>query len=282
MPRVTALGETDGQLARDPDARAARLPARRVRGGPGRAGRRAPGAGAGAARAATCPGWPARAAGSRPAAGTAPARWRWPAAGRPGAGRAAALPLVRARRGRVPLPACGGAPAAGRRGRRRPDRRGAGPGVPGQPVRRSGGGAPVLAAVPARPALVVATPGAEPAGRRRLRRGAAARRLGAAGAGPTCGWPRRPCAAGWRRPRWCVPHADGGRVVVMADAAEPVVQALVRWDPAGHAAAELAGRAEVGFPPAVRMAAVEGSAGRGGRGAGRAGRRPVAAATSAR
>jgi primosomal protein N' (replication factor Y) len=32
----------------------------------------------------------------------------------------------------------------------------------------------------------------------------------------------------------------------------------VRWDPAGHAAAELAGRAEVGFPPAVRMAAVEG------------------------
>ena len=52
----------------------------------------------------------------------------------------------------------------------------------------------------------------------------------------------------------------GGRVVVMADAAEPVVQALVRWDPAGHAAAELAARAEVGFPPAVRMAAVEGSA----------------------
>ena len=57
-----------------------------------------------------------------------------------------------------------------------------------------------------------------------------------------------------------MPHSDGGRVVVMADAAEPVVQALVRWDPAGHAAAELAGRAEVGFPPAVRMAAVEGSA----------------------
>jgi primosomal protein N' (replication factor Y) (superfamily II helicase) len=47
-------------------------------------------------------------------------------------------------------------------------------------------------------------------------------------------------------------------VVFMADTGLPVVQALVRWDPAGHAAAELAGRAEVGFPPAVRMASVEG------------------------
>jgi primosomal protein N' (replication factor Y) len=37
------------------------------------------------------------------------------------------------------------------------------------------------------------------------------------------------------------------------------VQALVRWDPAWHASVELAARAEVGFPPAVRMAAVEGT-----------------------
>jgi primosomal protein N' (replication factor Y) len=36
------------------------------------------------------------------------------------------------------------------------------------------------------------------------------------------------------------------------------VQALVRWDPAGAAARELADRTEVGFPPAVRMASVEG------------------------
>jgi primosomal protein N' (replication factor Y) len=57
-----------------------------------------------------------------------------------------------------------------------------------------------------------------------------------------------------------VPHTDGGRVVVMAEAAESAVQALVRWDPAGFAAGELASRAEVGFPPAVRMAAVEGAA----------------------
>ena len=34
----------------------------------------------------------------------------------------------------------------------------------------------------------------------------------------------------------------------MADGALPPVQALVRWDPVGHAAAELAARAEVGLP----------------------------------
>ncbi|MDQ2790629.1 MAG: primosome assembly protein PriA, partial [Actinomycetota bacterium] len=32
-----------------------------------------------------------------------------------------------------------------------------------------------------------------------------------------------------------------------------------RWDPAGHARAELAARAEVGFPPATRMAALDGA-----------------------
>jgi primosomal protein N' (replication factor Y) len=58
-----------------------------------------------------------------------------------------------------------------------------------------------------------------------------------------------------------VPATEGGRVVVVADAALPPVQALVRWDPAWHAAAELAARSEVGFPPAVRMAAVEGAVG---------------------
>lgn len=51
----------------------------------------------------------------------------------------------------------------------------------------------------------------------------------------------------------------GGRVLVMADPAVPAVQALLRWDPAGHAAAELAQRAEVGFPPAARMAAIDGT-----------------------
>ena len=38
------------------------------------------------------------------------------------------------------------------------------------------------------------------------------------------------------------------------------MQALIRWDPVGHAQRELAEREELGFPPAVRMAAVSGSA----------------------
>jgi primosomal protein N' (replication factor Y) len=37
------------------------------------------------------------------------------------------------------------------------------------------------------------------------------------------------------------------------------VQAVLRWDPATFAAAELAGRQELGFPPAVAMASLEGS-----------------------
>jgi primosomal protein N' (replication factor Y) len=39
-----------------------------------------------------------------------------------------------------------------------------------------------------------------------------------------------------------------------------VVQALIRWDPVTHAERELAEREALGFPPAVRMAAVSGSA----------------------
>jgi primosomal protein N' (replication factor Y) len=126
-------------------------------------------------------------------------------------------------------------------------------------VRPSGGGAPVQATVPAAAALVVATPGAEP----RVEGGYGAALL-------LDGWallsrPDLRVAEETLR-RWLaaaamvVPHGDGGRVVVAADRELAVVQALLRWDPAWHAATELAGRAEVGFPPAVRMAAVEGGA----------------------
>jgi primosomal protein N' (replication factor Y) len=130
---------------------------------------------------------------------------------------------------------------------------------PGATVRTSGGSAPVLDRVPGRPDLVVATPGAEPPAE------------GGYGAALLLdGWallsrPDLRVAEETLR-RWMtaaalvVPGGDGGRVVVVADAALPPVQALVRWDPAGHAAAELAARAEVGFPPAVRMASVEGTA----------------------
>ena len=48
--------------------------------------------------------------------------------------------------------------------------------------------------------------------------------------------------------------------MVGADAAVPAVQALVRWDPAGFAARELADRTALGFAPATRMASLTGSA----------------------
>jgi primosomal protein N' (replication factor Y) (superfamily II helicase) len=46
---------------------------------------------------------------------------------------------------------------------------------------------------------------------------------------------------------------------VLAEASLPVVQALIRWDPVTFAERELAERAELGFPPAVRMAAITGA-----------------------
>ena len=55
------------------------------------------------------------------------------------------------------------------------------------------------------------------------------------------------------------PAAFGGVVVVLADPALPPVQALVRWDPAGHAARELADRADLALPPAARVASITGS-----------------------
>jgi primosomal protein N' (replication factor Y) len=54
------------------------------------------------------------------------------------------------------------------------------------------------------------------------------------------------------------PSSAGGRVVIGADVALTAVQAVLRWDPATFAAAELAGRRELGFPPIVAMASLEG------------------------
>jgi primosomal protein N' (replication factor Y) len=49
-------------------------------------------------------------------------------------------------------------------------------------------------------------------------------------------------------------------VVVVGDRGLRQVQALVRWDPAGFAEAELGERAALGFPPAVRTASITGPA----------------------
>ncbi|CCK31492.1 Putative primosomal protein N' [Streptomyces davaonensis JCM 4913] len=127
---------------------------------------------------------------------------------------------------------------------------------PAVPVRTSGR-EHVLDTVPGAPALVVSTPGAEPVaeggyaaallldgwamlGRPDLRAGEDALRrwIGAAGLVRS--------------------QLVGGTVVVVAEPTLRPVQALVRWDPVGHAVRELAERAELGFPPVSRMAAVSG------------------------
>ncbi|AZI59557.1 primosomal protein N' [Nakamurella antarctica] len=118
-------------------------------------------------------------------------------------------------------------------------------------------GEEVQARVEAAPALVIATPGAEPVAEEGY--GAALLLDG----GALLARPDLRAAEETLR-RWMAaatlvrPGSVGGRVVVGADSSLPTVQALIRWDPAGHAAAELAARRELGFPPAVAMAAVEG------------------------
>ena len=115
-----------------------------------------------------------------------------------------------------------------------------------------------LATVGAGPALVIATPGAEPP---------APDGYGAAlllDSWALLGRADLRAAEDTLR-RWLAaaalvrPAGDGGVVTVVAEASIPTVQSLIRWDPAGHARAELAARAEVGLPPAVHMAALDGS-----------------------
>mgnify|MGYP006878990309 FL=1 len=109
------------------------------------------------------------------------------------------------------------------------------------------------------PALVVATPGAEP------------RAPGGYGAALLLdGWSllgRQDLrAAEDTLRRWMAAaaqvhsRAEGGAVVVVAESAIPTVQALIKWDPVGHAEAELAARTAVALPPAVHIAAVDGTA----------------------
>jgi primosomal protein N' (replication factor Y) len=247
-PQIQAAG-ADAELARDEAARSARMPSLALR--TARAGLargpvlvqvprrgyvtavacencRAPG------RCAFCGGPLALEAGG------GPARCRW-------CGRADP---------RWQCPACGGmrvralVSGAGRTAEE------LGRAFPGTPVVVSGG-ATVVAEVPASPALVVATPGAEP----RADGGYAAAVL-------LDGWVLlgRPSlrAAEEALRRWLNaaalvrPGASGGAVAVVAEAGMPAVQALIRWDPVTHAERELAEREALRFPPAVRMAALTG------------------------
>jgi primosomal protein N' (replication factor Y) len=127
---------------------------------------------------------------------------------------------------------------------------------PSTPVVASGGDH-VVETVPARPAIVVATPGAEPVAaggytmvvlldtwlavaRPDLRTDEEALRrwLGAAGlAGP------------------------GATVLAVGDPTHPALQAMVRWDPGGFARREAAARSEAHLPPASRLATLTGEPG---------------------
>jgi len=127
---------------------------------------------------------------------------------------------------------------------------------PGVPVRRSGLGQ-VLDEVADTPALVVATPGAEPP----------------AEAGYAAGLlldgvvllHRPDLRAGeetlrrWLGAACLVRPAPSGVVVVVAPAGHRAVQALVRFDPGWFAAGELAERESARLPPATRLAEVTGA-----------------------
>ena len=246
---VTVTGDTDLALERDPLARASRLP------------RQAYDAlGAGLARGPVLVQTPRQGY----AASLACERCRTPA-------RCDACSGPLAVPGRASPPTCrwcgtvAGAwacRACGHRGLRAPvvgERRTAeelGRAFPALPVVASGGDH-VVESVAARPAIVVATPGAEPVAaggyaavllldtwlalaRADLRTDEEALRrwLNAAGL-----------------------VAPGGTVVAVGDPAHPALQALVRWDPDGHARREAEARAEAHLPPASRLATVTGAPG---------------------
>jgi primosomal protein N' (replication factor Y) len=128
---------------------------------------------------------------------------------------------------------------------------------PGTTVVTSGGDN-MVSAVPGEPALVVATPGAEPV---------AVGGYGAAlllDAWALLGRQDLRAAEDTLR-RWMAAstlvrsRGDGGVVAAVAESGVSTVQALIRWDPVGHAEAELGARDEVGLPPGVHMAAVDGA-----------------------
>ncbi|HEX5087044.1 MAG TPA: primosomal protein N' [Nocardioides sp.] len=127
---------------------------------------------------------------------------------------------------------------------------------PGAVVRSSGGDR-VLAAVDGEPAIVVATPGAEPV----AAGGYAAVVL--LDTWLVLGLAHLRAAEEALR-RWMNAVAlvrPGGRAVVVGDPAHPAVQALVRWDPSGFAAREAAERREAHLPPASRLATITGEPG---------------------
>jgi primosomal protein N' (replication factor Y) (superfamily II helicase) len=129
---------------------------------------------------------------------------------------------------------------------------------PGLPVLTSGG-SQVLDRVAGDPAVVVATPGGEPVADGGY--SAAVLLDGWATLGLASLRATEEALRRWMNAAALVrPAGQGGNVVVVADAAQPAVQALIRWDPSTFAERELAERAELRFPPAARMASLSGPA----------------------
>jgi primosomal protein N' (replication factor Y) len=128
--------------------------------------------------------------------------------------------------------------------------------LPGVPVRTSSGDR-VVADVDDTPAVVVATPGAEPV----AAGGYAAvllldtwLLLGRADLRATEEAVRR-----WANAAALVrPASEGGRVLAVGDPSHPGLQALVRWDPGGLARREIEERVSAHLPPASRVATVTG------------------------
>ena len=248
-PRIHVAGESDAELARDPSARAVRLPHRafevaRAALATGPVLVQVPRAGylpaltcqtcRGPARCTACSGPLQRGGAGEPPAcgwcGRPAVSWRCPTC----AGTRLRAPVVGARRTAEEL----------------------GRAFPRVPVRTSGGDR-VLDTVGPEPALVVATPGAEPVATHGyvaallLDTWLALARADLRSSEETL---RR-----WLNAAALVrPAARGGTVVVMGDPAVPAIQALIRWSPAAQAERELAERQVAGFPPAVRLATVEG------------------------
>jgi primosomal protein N' (replication factor Y) len=132
---------------------------------------------------------------------------------------------------------------------------------PGVPVRTSGrdpSGRGVLGSVDASPAIVVATPGAEP----RAEGGYAAALLldGRVALDRPDLRAAEEAVRRWSAAASLVrPSSDGGVVVLVADPSLAPVQAVVRHDPAGFAARELAEREQLHLPPAWRVAEAVGA-----------------------
>jgi primosomal protein N' (replication factor Y) len=254
-PRVRVSGDDDRALARDPAARAARLPHEvfqlvRAALPSGPVLVQVPRAGGRLAlvcqdcrepvRCRFCQG--PTTLGSGPGSGDAPMTCRW--CGRPQVDWE--CPICGGRHVRSPV--VGATRTAAELGRA----------FPGVVVLQSSGEAR-LDSVPAAGAIVVSTPGAEPPAEGGY---AAAILL------DTALLLLRPDlrASEEALRRWFAVvalvrgGADGGSVLAVGDSSGRALQALVRIDPAGFAVRELADRADAHFPPAAKVVTIDGVA----------------------